>query len=187
MFINRLIQDIVLQYMRIGTYWLLFIYTAVLLFSVIFVNIAKIKQISITKTLMIIALFFYILTLIVSTTVARRSLSGHMIRLFPFYSWKMVLRGNKTHLVMVLENIIMMMPIGFLLPLINKKRNNAVMIVIIGSIISSSIECTQYVFYKGWFEIEDIFNNSIGTLIGYMAYSLVQKISDRIKRNFLGG
>ena len=46
-------------------------------------------------------------------------------------------------------------------------------ITIVGFIISVSIESLQYIFIRGSFDIDDVFNNTLGTAIGAIAYVVV--------------
>lgn len=66
----------------------------------------------------------------------------------------------------LIDNIIMMIPLGILLPWICSGIRLSLMILIsVG--ISLLIECNQYVTRLGYFDVDDMFNNLWGALIGY--------------------
>jgi glycopeptide antibiotics resistance protein len=69
-------------------------------------------------------------------------------------------------------NIAMLMPVGFLLPLAKGKRC-FVQTLLFGFFCSLSIEMMQYVFHCGMFEFDDIFNNTLGTFLGYMIFRII--------------
>lgn len=49
-------------------------------------------------------------------------------------------------------------------------------ITIVGFIISVSIESLQYIFIRGSFDIDDVFNNTLGTAIGAITYVVISII-----------
>ena len=45
--------------------------------------------------------------------------------------------------------------------------------------LSLSVECIQLVTKTGCFDVDDIFLNTIGGMLGYLVYALVQRKRDR--------
>lgn len=68
-----------------------------------------------------------------------------------------------------LINIIAFIPIGFLSCIITK-RYVIVKALFTGLFVSESIECCQLIFKRGSFDVDDIFNNTLGSLIGAIIY-----------------
>lgn len=64
-------------------------------------------------------------------------------------------------------NILMFFPLGILLPLVNKRFQDIKWIFLIALIFTLFIECFQFMTGFGIFELDDIFNNILGALIGY--------------------
>lgn len=62
-------------------------------------------------------------------------------------------------------NVLLFVPFGYLLKILfgNKKGT---WIILRGMFFSLLIECIQYTFCLGWFDIDDIINNTLGTCIG---------------------
>ena len=68
-------------------------------------------------------------------------------------------------------NVIMFIPLGFLLPLIWKKHRRAINIVLIGALFSFSIECCQ-LFNRRASDIDDLIMNTCGAVIGYLIWKI---------------
>jgi len=77
-------------------------------------------------------------------------------------------------------NIILFIPLGFLLPLMSKNFKNFYRTLIIALLFTFIIEIIQYVTGLGIFEIDDIFNNIIGAIIGYGLIMFVINLKDKI-------
>lgn len=65
------------------------------------------------------------------------------------------------------ENIIMFVPYGILVYLLFKKFRKVYWMLGIGFCSSLLIEVIQYITKRGYFQIDDIFNNVLGMVIGY--------------------
>ena len=74
--------------------------------------------------------------------------------------------GMLQFLRLFLGNIGWFIPFGFLLPALSK-RENFIRVIISGFLFSLTIETTQFIFYKGVAEIDDLILNTLGTIIGY--------------------
>lgn len=87
--------------------------------------------------------------------------------------------GNYVYFtISLLGNIILFIPIGFLLPMIYDIKGKYV--ILIGCLFSSFIELFQLVLPR-WTDIDDVLLNTFGVLIGYLLYKLYVKIYNRIK------
>lgn len=87
------------------------------------------------------------------------------INLLPFQS-----EGILTYFL----NIIMFMPLGFLLPFIWKKYRNPLKILFTGLGLSLSIELCQ-LFNRRNTDIDDLLMNTLGAIIGYGVWILFKK------------
>ncbi len=70
-------------------------------------------------------------------------------------------------------NILLFVPFGFFLPLWSKKLEKLYITVPAGFLLTLVIESLQYILKLGVFEWDDIFNNTIGALLGYCALKMV--------------
>lgn len=71
----------------------------------------------------------------------------------------------------IICNILLFVPFGFFLGLLTGRWYT----VLAGFAVSLLIEVSQMVFQIGWFELDDIFNNTAGALIGFCAARPVRK------------
>ena len=88
------------------------------------------------------------------------------INLIPFSS-----EGAMTYIL----NIIMFMPLGFLLPLIWENFRNAKKVVLMGFLMSLAIEICQ-LFNIRTTDIDDLLMNTLGTLVGYCCWKVFSLI-----------
>ena len=168
--------DIVNRYISIGPYWLLFTYAATLIFTVIYVKAIHKKAIYTGRQLLTIGLFFYLITVYTSTVLSRNTVSGDLVRIWPFSSWKLALTGSKYNALQVVENVVLLVPVGVILPLIIEKKKYASKTVIFGFLFSLFIEISQFYFQVGFFKIDDLINNTLGVFMGYTFAYLIMVI-----------
>ncbi len=55
-------------------------------------------------------------------------------------------------------------------------KNKWVISIIIGSLLSTVIEVIQLFFHRGLFEFDDIFHNTLGTVIGIGVFVLITRL-----------
>lgn len=82
-------------------------------------------------------------------------------------------------------NIMLFIPFGFLLPLYSDKLKKIYKVVPIGFIVTLAIEIIQYITKMGIFEVDDIFNNTFGTLIGYCIFMIFYNLLKKKNRNYI--
>lgn len=87
----------------------------------------------------------------------------------------------------IILNILLFMPLGFLLPIYSKKLRKIYKIVLIGLFVTLLIETIQYITKIGIFEIDDIFDNTIGVLIGYCIYMILNNLKTKQNRKYIFG
>ena len=93
------------------------------------------------------------------------------INLIPFQS-----EGTVTYIL----NIIMTMPLGFLLPLIWKRYRSLIKVVLTGACFSLAIEFCQ-LFNRRTTDIDDLIMNTIGAALGYALFTLCRQIFHKTK------
>jgi len=87
----------------------------------------------------------------------------------------------------VLGNFILLIPIGFLTPILWKKVNSLKNIVLVGFVVSLSIELLQLLenfLNIGHFrviDVDDLILNLLGAVLGYMIYKLVELVITKYK------
>jgi glycopeptide antibiotics resistance protein len=83
-------------------------------------------------------------------------------------------------------NILLLMPLGFLVPVIWNKAKDFKEVTLIGFAVSIVIELLQLLesFGGEWdrvTDIDDVICNVVGTIIGYLIYVLITKSGDKYK------
>lgn len=71
----------------------------------------------------------------------------------------------------ILINIAMFIPFGILFPVAWSKNIKLKNFALIAGVATLSIEIVQYVSKKGLFEVDDLINNLIGALIGFLIWN----------------
>lgn len=115
--------------------------------------------------------FVYIMTL------SGRSIGEtHRFEIKPFDSYYVAFtEGNMEILLQILMNIVMYIPLGFLLPCcfsFFEKYRYVILITFCGSLV---IELIQLVFRMGLFEVDDVINNTLGAVIGLLIYMIFKR------------
>lgn len=82
------------------------------------------------------------------------------LRLFSTISWDLSYDRYP------IENILLFIPLGLLLPFYWRKLKNVISCMGIGFLFSVIIEVGQLVTKRGYFQIDDIITNTLGSLIG---------------------
>lgn len=121
-------------------------------------------------------LFLYLLTVYTSTALSRKRILSEEEMLPVFWSWQQALSGRRYVQYMVIENIIMLMPIGLFLPFIINKRYVALQTILFGAVFSLFIEVSQKVLHVGFFEVDDLLNNIVGVALGCTISSVFKNI-----------
>lgn len=178
MSLKTLIDDIIGFYLWQGKQWLVFTYLVTAAVSAV-ITVYGIKNgIKKSKIVCQCLLVFWIITVITLTILCRSIGSERKYKLIPFWSWRLAISGNRRGILLVIENILLLMPIGFLLPLINRDRWNIRITILIGFLFSLGIELCQILTKRGQFEFDDLINNTLGVFIGYLLAILALSIWD---------
>ena len=86
----------------------------------------------------------------------------------------MVWSGFQTHLMEVLLNVALFVPIGFLLGGIMPK--GFLKVLLIGFLLSCLIELLQLTSGRGLCETNDVVHNTVGCMLGYAAAMVLKKL-----------
>ncbi len=93
------------------------------------------------------------------------------INLIPFYYYNEV--GFNFHFKEVIENLLIFVPFGIYLKMLNKDNKK---IFLYGFIFSLILEISQFIFKLGATDITDLITNTLGTIVGVYIYVLLEKI-----------
>lgn len=95
-------------------------------------------------------------------------ISLNEINLLPFHS---ISEGIATYI----ENIILFMPFGFLLPLIWRQFQPPWKVICTGLLFSGAIELSQ-LFNRRYTDIDDLIMNTLGAFLGWALFCVFQKL-----------
>ena len=106
----------------------------------------------------------YLVVLLCFTIFLRKESENHVIRYEFFHDY---LVNNMLLLKDALMNIAIFVPVGFCSSVF-LKHPKWVKILLISGILSCSIEFSQYILSRGYCDANDIMNNCIGGLLGWL-------------------
>lgn len=114
-------------------------------------------------------------TILTMTLSGRELGSEYEWKLIPLWSWIEVCRGGSVDiLIQILANIILFIPLGFLLPCCFAKCRRYRYTILSVAILSLTIELIQGIARIGLFEMDDIIHNTLGACIGAGLYAIVR-------------
>ena len=140
------------------------------------------KQMAKRKLIGYAVLFFYLIV-VAGATLLRGNYGGNNFCPYLFYSYR-----NAWNTCSVVEwrniilNILMFVPIGFLVPLMFPKIRSFLKVTLTGLGMTLLIEGIQLLGKQGIFEADDILDNTLGTMIGYGIYVLLRYMAERIAK-----
>lgn len=131
------------------------------------------------------AIYPYLFLVFASTVFCREPGEIISIRLIPFRSYyEAIVKGRDAIWASCLYNILMLMPVGVCLPFLSDDKTVRPVLerntVLIGILISLSIETAQLVLKRGTFEIDDLIHNTFGV---WLAWFVMRKIEDLRKKH----
>lgn len=68
------------------------------------------------------------------------------------------------------ENILMCIPLGILLPLGFRKLRRPQLCILAGMLFSITLEVLQLVTQRGYFQLDDMVTNTLGTVLGWLVW-----------------
>lgn len=158
------------------------------------VVIKKSKEKNVMREILINIFFIYFLILI-NLTICKGSVLqvsfqdepniNYMPLVETIKMFKNSFRGIVTALYNVVGNIILFIPLGFLIPLLFKKKNRFLNIVAYGFITSFAIELIQLLTSSNITDIDDIIFNTLGAVLGFIISNVFYKIIKKTKLGYL--
>ena len=115
------------------------------------------------------AFVIYLALMLVITFLSRESGDSKGIDLELFSTWGINDRNNA----FVVENVLLFLPYGFLASWAFKRMRRFWNCTLLGAVTSLGIESLQLITARGYFQIDDILTNTLGTVIGYLVYWLL--------------
>ena len=130
------------------------------------------KKIMITKILFGIYIFFLLWIILFKLSFSFSQFIGlskeQSINLIPFYYPAEV----NFHLKEVIANIIIFIPLGVYLKMLDV---NGKKVILYGIVFSILLEVSQFIFKIGASDITDLITNTVGTILGVCGYTLLER------------
>lgn len=126
-------------------------------------------------------LMLYLVYTFLLTTISRRAGSSYRTILIPLKAWWQIFKGSKAKLKEVFYNICLLTPLGALVPPLLKYRCRWKDILFLAFLYTMAVECTQFLFKLGYFEIDDILHNCLGAVIGYGGITLLRRMRQMVR------
>lgn len=124
------------------------------------------------RQIMLLLLIEYIVLIYSSTIILRNDVGFGKYNYTLFWSYEAIEGGKKELMSQNIMNVIVFVPIGFLLGCAFKGMKWW-KTALIGLCFTISIEGMQLIFRRGFSETDDILHNFLGCMIGYGLYSLM--------------
>ena len=168
LFVNRIIISVI----------------AFAVFCAVSIVLYKRQMFNKTQCMAAILLSLYIVVLLYFTVVGRYSHEEYeyTISVFNSYRWRFKSNGEQL-LCQLLINLFMLTPVGFMLPVVIHSKHKYLITMALSLLLTVFIETMQLVTKCGSFEVDDIINNFIGTVMGILLYMLFNIIYKRILVN----
>lgn len=135
------------------------------------------------KGLVIVAVLLllgYMYFLFSQTVFYRSSIFPYNHFLMPFWSYRAILDGRHELIIENLLNVVIFIPIGFLLGFIFKSIRWW-KVSIVGLFVSVTIEFLQYALNRGSAEVDDVIHNLLGSMIGFGLFVAIKILFRRVK------
>ncbi len=122
------------------------------------------------------AVFLCYLVVVFGATMLSRAGGYENGRIMPlFYAYKSAWNSfSEREWRNIILNILLFVPLGFLLPLGVKFFQKFWRTYLAGLALTALIEMTQLLLNRGIFEMDDILNNVLGTMVGYGIFAMVR-------------
>lgn len=135
---------------------------------------------SIIKVIYLGIFVTYMYTLLQQTYFSRPPGSRNTVNLILGETWQ----GSVQSKAYVIENILMMIPFGVLLPNVLRPAENFFCCIPLGFFFSVSLEYAQFLSQRGHMQVDDVVMNVIGTIIGYLFFvsiKLLRRLNKYLK------
>lgn len=120
------------------------------------------------------ALIVYLSWVFIITTFSRNPGAARSISLKLFHPFRLALKGNLFAAKMIFFNLVLLAPLGLILPVVLEYRCGWKDVLFVTFLTSLAIEGTQYLFRLGLMEADDLICNCLGALMGYWLIRLTR-------------
>ena len=157
----------------------LLLFIALCVLSVVLYRSGKYNKSQLTAAIILSA---YVVVLLYLTIFGRYSHPEYTYQIHIYKSYKHLLEQfDWQGIRQIIINIAMMIPVGFLLPVLMKNKHKYLLTLTFAFVLILFIESMQLVMQCGTFEVDDVVNNLLGTLIGLLLHKTIIAIYHKSK------
>lgn len=99
--------------------------------------------------------------------------------------WKWLIYGYWSLFISnVIGNCLWFIPLGVLLPALYTRQRKLWRVMLIGALVSISIEGLQYLLCTGVTDIDDVILNTLGSIMGYLLWRIIRWIQSHFKKPY---
>ena len=73
-------------------------------------------------------------------------------------------------------NVLCFIPFGAILPVLNRRARSFFMTLSLSFLFSLAVECMQLISRVGSFDVDDIFLNTVGGIIGFLIFACCNRL-----------
>lgn len=129
-----------------------------------------------------IPVLLYLCSILFITILSREPHLIRSVKLVPFWSYYgWIVKGFNSYGRSIILNILLFIPLGFLCSQVFQKRR-AILFCIVVSLL---IEFLQFLTYFGLCDVDDLINNTIGGVLGALAYSISRNWRNELRKTIL--
>ena len=88
--------------------------------------------------------------------------------------------GNFAMILNIFGKVVGFVPFGYILPVINDRFRNWLLIVVSGFSLSLCVETAQLIFRVGSFAVDDLLLNTLGALLAYVSFWVCNEVRRRL-------
>ena len=158
-----------------------FPFYVVIIVAIVIAGLAVIVGVTDNRRTVRVLFASYIIAVLIITLLVRTYDVEVRTLLNPFTKYELLGKGfakdgwkcfsKNEHIVTeILLNILLFVPLGFLIPALQKSFRRWWKVLLLGLGFSLFIECAQLVLHMGCFDTADLVHNTLGAGIGYFVY-----------------
>ncbi len=115
----------------------------------------------------------YCLLILSNAVFYRKAADVRKMNLRPLWTYNEIALGDNALKYEIILNIVLFIPLGLLFGIIFRLSGWR-KVFVLGCIASCVVELMQLVMMKGLCEIDDVIHNTLGTIIGFIFYSILE-------------
>ena len=155
------------------------VWWAIIAVAAVFLLAFRHKREQMAGNLLIVYLLFVLASTVLARTRVHEMSYRELMNLDLIGCWLERSRGASANHWELILNFVMLLPFGFLWPMATGRKLPGTLLL--GFVLILVIELAQLLTRRGWFELCDIVDNTIGVLLGYGLYAVGKRLFSKIK------